>query len=234
VLIRQTDPSPRLADLGDMRFWRFDPHAEYGALNHVTRHRLDRRLIEEQWDDILRVVGSLKYSRVRASDVIRVLQGEGRPTRLGRAIGEVGRIAKSFYLVAYLADETYRRRIRIQLKRGESRHSLARDVFHGRRGELRQAYREGQEEQLGALGLVVNMLVIWNTLYQDRILSELRARGATANLDDIERLSPLGYDHIRIHGQYVFTLAEPVQHGGFLPLRTWEEAERNDGISLAP
>jgi TnpA family transposase len=226
--------SPRLADLGDVRFWRFDPHADYGALNHVTRHRLDRHLIEEQWDDILRVVGSLKYGRLRASDVIRMLQGEGRPTRLGRAIGEVGRIAKSFYLVAYLADETYRRRIQIQLNRGESRHSLARDVFHGRRGELRQAYREGQEEQLGALGLVVNMLVIWNTLYQDRILSELRARGATANLDDIERLSPLGYDHIRIHGQYVFTLAEPIQHGGFLPLRTWEEVERTEGVSLAP
>jgi len=217
--------SPRLADLGDVRFWRVDPHADYGALNHVMRHRLNRRLTEEQWDDILCVVGSLKYGRLRASDVIRMRQGAGRPTRLGRAIGEVGRIAKSFYLVAYLADETYRRCIQIQLNRGESRHSLARDVFHGRRGELRQAYREGQEEQLGALGLVVNMLVIWNTLYQDRILADLRARGATAHLDDIERLSPLGYDHIRIHGQYVFTPAEPVQHRGFLPLRTWEEDE---------
>jgi hypothetical protein len=31
-------------------------------------------------------------------------------------------------------------------------------------GELRQRYREGQEDQLGALGLVVNMIVFWNTI----------------------------------------------------------------------
>jgi TnpA family transposase len=37
---------------------------------------------------------------------------------------------------------------------------LARAVFHGKRGELRQRYREGQEDQLGALGLVVNIIVL--------------------------------------------------------------------------
>lgn len=45
------------------------------------------------------------------------------------------------------------------------RHAVARDVFHGQKGELRQRYREGQEDQLGALGLVVNILLLWNTLY---------------------------------------------------------------------
>jgi hypothetical protein len=32
------------------------------------------------------------------------------------------------------------------------------------RGELRRRYREGQEDQLGALGLVVNLVVLWNTI----------------------------------------------------------------------
>ena len=40
---------------------------------------------------------------------------------------------------------------------------MARAVFHGKRGELRQQYREGQEDQLGALGLVLNMIVLWNS-----------------------------------------------------------------------
>lgn len=47
-----------------------------------------------------------------------------------------------------------------QLNLGEGRHALARDVFHGKRGELYQRYREGQEDQLSALGLVVNMIVL--------------------------------------------------------------------------
>ena len=39
----------------------------------------------------------------------------------------------------------------------------ARAVFHGKKRELRQYYREGMEGHLGALGLVVNALVLWNT-----------------------------------------------------------------------
>jgi hypothetical protein len=46
---------------------------------------------------------------------------------------------------------------RVGYNRGEGRHQFARIVFHGKRGELRQRYREGQEDQLGALGLAVNV-----------------------------------------------------------------------------
>ena len=69
----------------------------------------------------------------------------GRPTPLGRAVAELGRITKTLYLLAYLDDETYRRRILTQLNRTESRHTLARALVHGQRGQLRQRYREGQE-----------------------------------------------------------------------------------------
>lgn len=58
-----------------------------------------------------------------------------------------------------------------QLNHHEGRHALARVVFHGQRGELRQRYRQGQEDQLGALGLVVNAIVLWNTIYLDAALA---------------------------------------------------------------
>jgi len=54
----------------------------------------------------------------------------------------------------------YCKRPLVQLDQGEGRHALTRAVFHGRKGELRQRYREGMEHQLGALGLVVNALVL--------------------------------------------------------------------------
>ena len=38
----------------------------------------------------------------------------------------------------------------------------------GNAAELLQRYREGQEDPLGALGLVVNAIVLWNTLYMFR------------------------------------------------------------------
>ncbi len=108
---------------------------------------------------MLRVAGSLKWGTVHATTLIRTLQHGGRPTVLGRAIGELGRIYKTRYLLAYLDDEGYRRRILTQLNRGEARHSLPPSEFYGKRGELHQAYREGQEDQLHALGLVVNAII---------------------------------------------------------------------------
>ncbi|CAI7980594.1 DDE_Tnp_Tn3 domain-containing protein [Frankia sp. Hr75.2] len=60
---------------------------------------------------------------------------------------------------------TFNRAVHTQFTFQESHHRLARKIFHGQRGELRQAYREGQEDQLGALGLVLNAVVLWNTRY---------------------------------------------------------------------
>jgi len=122
-------------------------------------------------------------------------------------------------MLSYIDDEQYRRRILTQLNRGEGRHSVARAVFHGQRGELRQRYREGQEDQLGALGLVVNAIVLWNTLYMEAALNQLRAEGFEVNAEDVARLSPLIYKHINFQGRYSFALSESVAQGRLRPLR---------------
>ena len=92
-------------------------------------------------------------------------------------------------------------------------------IFHGKRGELRQRYREGQEDQLGALGIVVNLVVLWNTIYMDAALDRLRAEGHEVLSADAARLSPLGFKHINMLGRYAFILPEMVARGELRPLR---------------
>jgi len=133
--------------------------------------------------------------------------------------GELGRFIKTLYLLRFIDDDSYRRRILIQLNRGEGRHQLARVLFHGKRGELRQRYREGQEDQLGALGLVVNLVVLWNTIYMDAALDQLRAEGYEVLADDVARLSPLSFKHINMLGRYAFILPDTVAKGELRPLR---------------
>jgi len=211
--------SPRLADIGEARYWRIDATADYGALNGIARNQVNTALIVNNWDDMLRVTGSLKLGTVSALDLVRSLQrGSGNST-LSRAIGELGRIAKTLYLLSYLDDETYRRRILTQLNRGEGRHSLSRGVFYGQRGEIRKKYREGQEDQLGALGLVVNIIVLWNTFYMDAAISKLKETCQKLKPEDMARLSPLGYKHINMLGRYSFSLPESVQQGELRLLR---------------
>ena len=128
-----------------------------------------------------------------------------------RALTAIGRAAKTIHLLDYCNDATLRRRILAQLNRGETRHALAREVFHGRRGELRQPYHHGQEEQLTALGLVINCIALYNTIYTQRTLDHLAATGHPARDEDIERLSPLGHDHITLTGRYHIALPDPLR-----------------------
>ena len=220
--------SPRLADIGEAQFWRLDPKADYGVLNGIARSRVNTKLILRNWDDLLRVAGSLHQGTVSASELMRSLLRSKRPSTLARAIAALGRIPKTLYLLAYIDDASYRRRILTQLNRGESRHSVARAVFHGQRGELRQRYREGQEDQLGALGLVVNAIVLWNTLYMEAALTQMRAAGLTVQAADVARLSPLVHKHINFQGRYSFALSEAVAHGALRPLRNPNERSEEE------
>jgi hypothetical protein len=84
---------------------------------------------------------------------------------------------------------------------------------------LRQHYREGQEDQLGALGLVLNMIVLWNTIYMDAALNQLRSEGYLVKDEDVARLSPLQHEHINMLGRYSFSVPESVSRGELRPLR---------------
>ena len=50
----------------------------------------------------------------------------------------------------------------------------------------------GQQDQLGALGLIVNAIVLYNTIYTQRALDHVAESGQTIDDADIERLSPSG------------------------------------------
>jgi TnpA family transposase len=211
--------SPRIKDVGGSRYWRIDRTANYGKLNDVSRHRINTALIAQHWDDILRVVGSLKLNSVNATEVMRVLAKEGSLSGLGRAIAEIGRVAKTMYLLEYISNEAYRRRIHTQLNRGESRGRLARVVYHGNRGEMREKYRTGMEDQLGALGLVVNAIALWNSRYMQAALEMVEAIGDKVIEEDVGRLSPLKFAHINMLGRYHFELDQSVLGGDLRPLR---------------
>jgi TnpA family transposase len=218
--------SPRIADIGGTRFWRIDQQADYGLLNDISSHHLSIQKIVPHWDDILRLIGSLKLGRVSAAGIMRTLQVGDRPTRLAQAIAEFGRIDKTLHTLTYIDDEAKRRSTLIQLNRGEGRHSVARALFHGKRGELRQHYREGQEDQLGALGLVLNMIVLWNTIYMEAALNQLRRVGYPVRDEDASRLSPLLHPHINMLGRYgSFSLPDAVAKGELRPLRDSTDAD---------
>jgi hypothetical protein len=60
------------------------------------------------------------------------------------------------------------------------------------------------EDQLGALGLGLNAIIYWNSLYIDAAVKKLAAGGMEISPEIRAHLSPLQWAHINFHGTYPF------------------------------
>jgi hypothetical protein len=92
-----------------------------GPLAGLARHRINTRLIVENWDQICQLTASLRAGTVTASAIMRTLQRGPNPSSLARALAELGRIIKTLHVLQYCRDPEYRRTIRHLLNRGETR-----------------------------------------------------------------------------------------------------------------
>ncbi|WP_405914270.1 Tn3 family transposase [Streptomyces sp. NBC_00963] len=209
--------APQLADLPDQKMWRIDRSAGYGAFTGAARGRVDLVRIERHWKDILRIIGSIHTGAVRAYDIIRMLSRDGRPTPLGDAIAHYGRIAKTLHILRLADEPAYRRKIKVQANLQEGRHALARKIFHGKSGQLYQRYQDGMEDQIGALGLVLNALVLFNTRYMEPPYSSYARTGSTSATRTWPACPPFARHHVNMLGRYSFQL--PDLPGGLRPLR---------------
>jgi TnpA family transposase len=219
---------PALADLPDQKGWRIKPDAGYGPLSTFARGKIDLGKIRRNWEDILRVVASIYTGTVRAYDVVTMLQRDGHPTALGEAIASYGRIFKSLHILSYIdTDESYRRDIKGIRNLQEGRHALARKICHGKKGELYHRYERGLENQLGALGLVLNCVVLWTTVYLDAAVRQLKAQGYPVRDEDMARLSPFVSTHLGVHGTYSFVLPD-LAPGAIRDLRDPDATDEDD------
>lgn len=221
------DYRPALADLPDQKGWRTKSDADYGPLSTFARGKLDLGRARRHWAAILRLIALVYTSEVSAYDVVRMLQRDGHPTALGEAIAIYGRIFKTLHILSIIDSEPYRRGIKGMRNLQEGRHALAEKIFHGRRRELFQRYREGMEDQLGALGLVLNCVTLWNTVYIDVALQQLRAQGYPVKDEDVARLSPYMRKHINVHGKYSFAVPD-LPEGAKRELRDPDARDEDD------
>jgi TnpA family transposase len=211
--------SPRIRDLGDQRLFRMERQNRHPRLGPRLKGRINRDRILNNWDDLLRVAGSLKRGWVSSSLLIGKLQSYPRKNRLTRALQEYGRLVKTIFILRYLESEPLRRRIHAQLNKGEALHGLREFLLFANKGTLRKKQEEELMNQAGCLNLVTNAVVTWNTVYMAAVIKQLRAEGKTVNEEDVARLSPARYEHINPYGKYRFEVEEGLSRSRLRPLR---------------
>ena len=212
--------APRIRDLGETRLFIPKGQASYDALGPmISGERLNVKQIRAHWGEILRLATSIKQGTVTASLMLRKLASYPRQNGLAIALRELGRIERTLFILDWLQSVELRRRVHAGLNKGEARNALARAVFFNRLGEIRDRGFEQQRYRASGLNLVTAAIVLWNTVYLERVVNALR--GHDQGIDDtlLQYLSALGWEHINLTGDYLWRSSTKVGAGKFRPLR---------------
>jgi TnpA family transposase len=227
--------SPRIRDLGGITLYRLgsrkDLLARFPHVGWLLTGTVDHRLIRDQWDEMLRLSASLKYGHATASLVVGKLHASSRRSALAQAMVEYGGVQRTLYALRYLADEAYRRRITRQLNKGETLHSLRRDLSFAHEGAIRRRHLDQQTEQALCLSLLVNAIITWNTVYMELALAEYVRRHGPVSPEILAHLSPALMEHVNQYGTYTFPIDKVYARQGFRPLRLAEATTGVAGLS---
>jgi TnpA family transposase len=164
------------------------------------------------------LAASIQQGTVTASLILRKLGAYPRQNSLAMALREIGRIERTLFTLAWLQDPALRRRVMAGLNKGEARNALARAVFFNRLGEVRDRSFENQQYRASGLNLVVAAITPWNTIYLERAVT-LLGKSQTVDTGLLQHVSPLGWEHVGLTGDYLWHSDKRVAKGGFRTLR---------------
>lgn len=208
--------APRLRDLADSKLYTFEKPEQYPDMEKLLKGRIHTKVIRDNYDDVLRLAHSIREGTSSASLVMSKIGSYSRQNSLATALREMGRIEKTLFILDYISSETLRRRIQRGLNKGEAMNALARAIFFGKHGELRERALQDQLQRASALNLIINAISIWNTVYLSQAIEHMKKIGKHRE-ELLPHISPLGWEHINFLGEYNFTVSN--SHS-FRPLRT--------------
>jgi TnpA family transposase len=217
--------APRIRDLGNQQLYRLDEVETTAQIRGLLKRKLSPKLFLNQWDDLLRVAGSLKLGWVTASLLIGKLHALPKQNTLVKSLQEYGRLIKTIFILRYLSSEEFRRQINLQLNKGEALHALRRYLFVANEAQIRKRHPEDQLNQAACLNLVTNAVIVWNTVYMWAVMEQLKKEGHQIEEADVKHLSPARYEHLNVFGKYSFPVKEELSRKTLRPLRRPGEDE---------
>lgn len=193
---------PRIRDLKDQQLYKVDRNHDYGVFTPLLTKTADLNIIEEQWEEMIRVALSLKQRTAPANVIVQRLTNSFPADRLSKAFTNLGRILKTQYILRYLTEPSLRQTVQRQLNKGEYRHKLPRRVFFADQGEFTTGDYEEIMNKASCLSLVSNAILYWNTIKINEIVESLRAQGELIEDKTLSHISLLPFRHVVPNGTY--------------------------------
>jgi TnpA family transposase len=200
---------PRIRDLASKRLHVFDPQAVPKELKGLTGDRIRETTIIANWPDVLRSIATMLSGRMQPSHLLKKLAARPRQHDLALALREIGRVERTLFIIEWLLNTEMQRRAQIGLNKGEAHHALKGALRIGRQGEIRDRTTEGQHFRIAGLNLLTAIIIYWNTKQLGIAVAQRRKAGLDCSQDLLAHISPLGWAHILLTGEYRWRNARP-------------------------
>lgn len=204
-----------------------NPRTAQGPLKPIRRIKED--LIITEWPNIEQILLSLALKSTSQSVIVSKLSTYRRSNRTKQALWEFDRIIQSLYLLDYVDSPILRRNVHKALNRGEAFHRLRRAVAYAHGGRFRVRSQNEQEIWNECARLIANAVVHYNAMLLSEMVKMFEKQRDTESLKNLERISPLAWQHINFYGRYQFdreieplnmaAMAAHISDSGVLPWR---------------
>ena len=228
--------APRFRDLKKHNLYQFrnsrDEDAEWAI---VPAKYVNEKAVRASWDDLLRLLATIRLKEATASEIFRRLNSYSRQHRLYAAMKAFGQIIKSVFILRYIDQVELRQAIEKQLNKIELANSFTRAVAVGNPRGIEHAEKEAQEVAEGCNRLIRNSIICWNYLYLTRQLEAARAPEARDKILKMIALhSPQAWWYINMLGEYDLSNDRLRDNTGVLPPKSapsiipenWEPPKR--------
>jgi hypothetical protein len=119
----------------------------------------------------------------------------------------------------WYANQQERRRILPQLNKGEALQDLGAFLVVANKGQLRHPRGEVLAHRASCLNLVMNAVIVWNTVYMAAAVEQLKQEGYPVYETHLVHIWPTRYAHLSVYGKYHFSVEEARGQKGSRPLR---------------
>ncbi len=203
---------PRFATIHHQQLYGIDAvptYKEQGYRIHPTA-RIDHDNLISQWDEVLRFVATIKLGYTKASQLFKRLNSYDRQHPLYRALRDLGRLAKTEYILRYIDEPLLRESVEGILTRVEHANRFAKAIVIGNNQQFGWATYQEQLIAEGCKRLIMNAINYWNLLYLTDKLNACRQPTERKELlDTILRSNTHTWHHINLQGEYDFSDDSP-------------------------
>ena len=193
---------PRIRDLPSTRLYLFDPATAPNALRGLIGGKIREGVIVQNWPGVLRAMATMATGVLPPSQLLKKFAAYPRQHELAVALREIGRIERTLFIIEWLLDADMQRRAQVGLNKGEAHHALKNALRIGRQGEIRDRTAEGQHYRMAGLNLLAAIIIYWNTKHLGQAVTARRRAGLNCEPDLLAHISPLGWAHILLTGEY--------------------------------